>query len=235
MSSIDTESSMTHATCIERLFTNPNPITPLLHVNSETRSFVLAQNFRNIESDEAKDFDMRRMFLRRHTDNDGHYPGGSSNTCRAVPVENRRYSLVDPENDIFFLGDPEVPGPDFILSTIDIMVRWMDKYCLDHIKRLAMPYYTWRKAFTGTRDCTLVEFKALDELFIIFVCCEVKPSTNYLHGIPNYVNPYFETVGPEVCTSRYYNLDVKYTSSGVPRVVVPFIFPRKAKLILSFS
>jgi len=203
---------------IERLFTNPTPIAPLLHVNSETRSFVLAKNFRNIESNRATDFDIRRMFLRRYIDDVERYgrrsPPVFYNIRRAVPVESRRYALVDTENYIFFLGDPEIsglgPGPDLILSTIDAMARWMDRYCLDHIKRLAMPYYTWANALKDLSVYRLTEFKALDELFIIFACCEVKPLMDYLHGMPNYVNPVSENVGPQVMD------DFEALSTGFP-------------------
>jgi hypothetical protein len=180
----------------ERFFTSPRLITPLLRVDSESRSFVLSQNFKPIECvKNYRDYDPKEMFLRRHG-RDGDHRGNprpdDMSFMRVSPIENRQFSLVDPRSDVFFVEDPHLQQRDFVLSSIDVTVRWIGPYCLEHLKRLAMPYYTWRKASMYCSLYTLTEFKALEELYISFLGCEEQsPGSDWVSSV-NGFNPHFE-------------------------------------------
>jgi hypothetical protein len=157
---------------------------------------VLSRNFKSIECvKDYQDYDIKKMFLRRHG-RDGDHRGNLRpdflGFMRAIPVENRQYSLVAPENDVFFLEDPRLQRPEFVLSSIDATVRWIGPYFLEHLKRLAMPYYTLRKASLYSSLHVLTEFKALEELYISFLGCEEQsPGTDWASSV-NGFNPHFE-------------------------------------------
>ncbi|MCC2770675.1 hypothetical protein LK516_22525, partial [Parabacteroides distasonis] len=72
---------------------------------------------------------------------------------------------IDPKHDVLSLEDLNLPRATVTLSTIDVVVRWADANCLDNLRRLAIPYYTWRKASICKYLYRLMEFKALEELY----------------------------------------------------------------------
>jgi len=197
------ESSMIRK-ATERFFTNALLITPLLHVDSESRSFLLSQNFRSIECvRHYQDYDSKKMFLHRYG-RDGDHRGNPSPTfdfrgfMRAVPIQNQQYSLVDPKSDVFFLEDPRLQQSEFVISSIDVVVRWIGPYFLKNLKRLAVPYYTWRKATIHLNLNTITEFNALEELYISLLGCEeLSPGSDW-PSIVNGFNPHFEEMETHV-------------------------------------
>jgi hypothetical protein len=164
----------------ERLFTTPNLITPLLHVDSETRNFVLSQGFQPMECARypTAEYDSSVVFLNHHGrngDRRGNPRPKSFLYLRAIPIQNQQYVLADPRTDVFFLEGPRLPQVErvqFVLSAIDAAVRWIDPYFLENLRRLAVLYYIFRNASNSKYLSTLTEFKALEELYISFLCCK---------------------------------------------------------------
>jgi hypothetical protein len=85
---------------------------------------------------------------------------------------NRPFALIDPRNDILFLQDPPhavyqtgVP----VVSSLEILVRWLDPEIIANVRRLAIPYYSLRKTRVLGHLEVLMEFKGLNELCVSFL------------------------------------------------------------------
>lgn len=89
---------------------------------------------------------------------------------RELPVANRSFALFDPKCDLLFLQDPASPGYQAPkVSSINILVRWLEPEVLSGVRKLAIPYYSWRKTRVARSLKVFMEFKALEELWISFL------------------------------------------------------------------
>ena len=84
---------------------------------------------------------------------------------------SRPYALLDPSHDIVFLQDPprtlDKTG-GLVISSLVILLRW-SPVLISSLRRLAVPYFTWRKTRNNGRLDVLTELGALEELFVSFL------------------------------------------------------------------
>jgi hypothetical protein len=97
----------------------------------------------------------------------------------------RPFALVDPKRDILFLEDPQMPahfGSGSIVSSLSILVRWIEHEIILNLRRLAIPYYSWRKCRITETLTVLKEFKGLTELYVSFMG-GYEPGSTWSDGI----------------------------------------------------
>jgi hypothetical protein len=151
-------------TYVECLFTNPHPLPPLRRVNREMRHLHESKTKAAIESFKPSiPYNGRNMVT---------YPRPNKSSLisrfyeRAVRKHqaSRKYSFIEPKIDVYFLQDyPGLPR-----STIDTMVRWLDRRSMENLTRLAVLHHTWQAAVVEGFLCALREFLGLEELWIVF-------------------------------------------------------------------
>ena len=86
--------------------------------------------------------------------------------------DQRPYALLDPRRDMVLLQDParmrdRMGG--FVISSLEILLRWLGKDLVRCLRRLAIPYFTWRKMKRRGTLRLLMEFGALEELYVSFL------------------------------------------------------------------
>jgi 2EXR family len=98
------------------------------------------------------------------------YPGST----RAPPV------LFNPDIDVLFLADPLSMRK---MSSLAVLVRWLEKDVVETVRNLAVPYYSWRKDNTFGNLGVLEKFKRLERLWVCFVGDEGKKSAGWLAAV----------------------------------------------------
>ena len=153
-------------TFIERIYSTPHSLS-CLHICSEARRVAL-KKYVKLNADVHMDFrgDMELVlapFSSSFSDPEAQY-------CLSTLKGSRSYALFDPSHDILFLQDPprtvDRTG-GLVISSLEILSRWcpVDKA---RLKRLALPYYTWRKTRNNGRLRLLREF-GLEDLVVSFL------------------------------------------------------------------
>jgi hypothetical protein len=82
---------------------------------------------------------------------------------RATPI------LFNPGQDVLFLADPSHTR---LVSSLAILVRWLEKEFVKSVRYLALPYSSWRRDRLYGNLGELKKFKALERLWICFVADE---------------------------------------------------------------
>jgi len=87
----------------------------------------------------------------------------------APPSPNHSPVLFNPDLDILFLADP--PSSHLVrhVPSLSVLVRWLDQSVIGSVRRLAIPYYSWRKDKTFNQLDLLFGFKSLERLWVCFV------------------------------------------------------------------
>ncbi|PMD61185.1 uncharacterized protein K444DRAFT_611454 [Hyaloscypha bicolor E] len=88
-------------------------------------------------------------------------------STRATPV------LFNPDIDVLFLADPPSTRK---VSSLSVLVRWLERDVVESARNLALPYYSWRKDYTFGNLGALKQFKSLERLWVCFVGDEGKKS-----------------------------------------------------------
>jgi hypothetical protein len=83
-------------------------------------------------------------------------------------------TLFNPKKDVLFLADPQYLDPkswehEDLMSSLDILLRWLDPRILAELKYLAIPYATWRRDRTYGHLARLREFKNLKRIWVCFL------------------------------------------------------------------
>ena len=167
----------------ERVYTAPQPFVPLLGVCRDSRQVVL-RNYVRINAD-MKTHDPREVhhwpwILTSLNTSSDH--GRRAEEVKAQEDQGRYYlatlegkrpfALLDPKSDILFLQDPprnSNPLGAETRSSLATLIRWVDAAVLRNLRRLALPYSTWKKMNNFDLLHLLLEFKELEELCISFL------------------------------------------------------------------
>lgn len=86
-----------------------------------------------------------------------------------APPSKHSLTLFNPTLDILFLADP--PSSHLVrhVPSLSVLVRWLDQSVVESVRRLAVPYYSWRKDRTFNQLGLLLRFKSLERLWVCFV------------------------------------------------------------------
>jgi hypothetical protein len=156
----------------------PN-FSALLHVNRQTRDLVL-KRWRFLGVPEPKDewdLTVDREEIEMHGEgstwrSSSFMPpevqddGRESMFYLAPPPPRHNFTLFNPELDVLFLADP--PSTRRV-SSLSVLVRWLDPSVIENVTGLAIPYYSWRKDKTFKHLGLLLKFKSLRRLWVCFV------------------------------------------------------------------
>lgn len=149
---------------MERVYTQPHDLGAL-HICAEARRTVLKQYVR-VSAD--TEFRGATECLGQM----GGHDGEEMVHCLGSLKGEGPYALLDPGRDIVLLQDPprmrDRTG-GFVISSLDILLRWLGNDVVSSLRRLAIPYYTWRKTKNRGRLKLLMEFGALEELYVSFL------------------------------------------------------------------
>ena len=74
--------------------------------------------------------------------------------------------LFNPKIDAMFLADP--PGSHQI-SSLSVLVRWLDTSVVESVRRLGIAYSTWKKDRTFEQLVLLTKFKGLERVWVCLV------------------------------------------------------------------
>jgi hypothetical protein len=96
------------------------------------------------------------------------------------PSLNTPPILFNPNIDLLFLADPPSTRK---VSSLSVLVRWLDKDIVASLRNLAIPYYSWRKDNTFGQIGCLRDFKRLERLWIAFVGDEGRESAGWLAAV----------------------------------------------------
>jgi hypothetical protein len=153
-------------TFIERIYSTPQNLS-CLHICSASRQVALKRYVRvnaDMELCGDKKFEILPSSYPKTDEIEAQYYLSSLKGSRP-------YALLDPSHDIVFLQDPprtlDRTG-GLVISSLDILLRW-SPVPVSSLKRLAVPYFTWRKTRNNGRLVVLRELVALEELFVSFL------------------------------------------------------------------
>lgn len=153
-------------TFIERIYTSPQDLG-CLHICSEARKIAL-KSYLRVNADTNFLGDMQFECLPTAKQSDEH----ETMFCLGTLKGDRPYALLDPWRDIVFLQDPPemrdaIGG--LVISSMEILLRWLGTKTIHSLRRLAIPYYTWRKTKNAVGLKLLLEFEGLEELYVSFL------------------------------------------------------------------
>jgi hypothetical protein len=146
-------------TFVERIYTIPHSLS-CLHTCAQARKIALKKYLR-INADLKFQGEMQFVCI------NGHETMYWLGTLKGP----RPFALLDPERDVLFLQDPPRTRDrtgTLVTSSLEILLRWLP-VPIHALKRLAIPYYTWRKTRNNERLELLKEFENLEELYISFL------------------------------------------------------------------
>jgi hypothetical protein len=109
----------------------------------------------------------------------------------------------------------------FVISSLEILLRWLDTSIIQSLRRLAIPYYTWRKTRNTVGLKLLLEFGALEELYVSFLGASFEGRgrkenwSDVVGGLWSHVPEVDEEVNADV-----EGLKRRYPGWKVPRVKV---------------
>jgi 2EXR family len=157
----------------------------LLYVNRETRGLIL-KRWKVIKDVEVlRREHMRRVAYERYVDGergldpkpprrkDGWkvtgpeaMPDGSQSVFYLHPSSPSSPVLYNPEQDVLFLADPPSTRK---VSSLSVMVRWLEKEIVESARFLAIPYYSWSKDNTFGHLRSLRSFEKAERVWVCFV------------------------------------------------------------------
>lgn len=142
----------------------------LLHINSETRVFARKA---------CQTIPSARVFRKR----DEEVTSGLRELVRSV-VGHETYflncgmkdgppTLFNPRRDILFLTDParadSSRGNEDLISSLAVLLRWLDPAIVKEVRYLAIPYPTWRRDLMYGYLKRLKEFARLERIWVYFM------------------------------------------------------------------
>ena len=154
-------------TYIERVYAATQPLSPVFHVCRESRALVIQRYVQlNADTELLGERELENLPPRIQSDD------LEIVHCRATARGDKPFALLDPRKDILFLQDPHqmmnsLGGP--LISSLAIMMRWMSKEIIEHLRSIAIPYFTWRKTRKVESLELLMGFKGLEELYVSFL------------------------------------------------------------------
>ena len=201
---------------VDRLQSPHQPLCALYYVNRETRTLLLkkwkvlqgieivgkndmrAIGFDRFEEEERRE-PVRRTGWRVKGAEDQTPIGGQDSIFYLHPPSfNTPPVLFNPDIDLLFLADPPSTRK---VSSISVLVRWLDKDVVESVKNLAIPYYSWRKDNTFGKIGSLKEFKSLQRLWVAFVGDEGRENIGWLAAV-NRGEVWAEQGEPYLCEIR---------------------------------
>jgi hypothetical protein len=174
-------------TFTDRMGSPKQEVSALLCVDREVRELVLKQwkvldgvgglGVRERFEGESGAGDGETVGLRRGGMGDGNWRfkapevqgDGVESMFYLAPFSNNNLPLFNPTLDILFLADP--PSSHLVrhVPSLSVLVRWLDQGVIESVRRLAIPYYSWRKDRTFNQLGLLLRFKSLERLWVCFV------------------------------------------------------------------
>ena len=157
----------------ERLYAKFKARPVIFHVNQESRSLALrhydtslradahwtATSSSNLNCDTCSSLNIRM-------------PASLDKPAYAqiIPTGDWPAVVLSPVGDTLFLQDPprmRKPDGGPVISSLEVLVRWLSPNIRKSLRCLAFPYFTWHKdrAF-GSYLRGLMEFQALEELWV---------------------------------------------------------------------
>lgn len=146
------------------------PVSVLLHINSETRA--LARNG-------CKTIPSARVFRKQ----DGDVKSKLSEPLQSVVGHDTYFlnsgmkvgpsALFHPQRDMLFLADParanSSRGNEDLISSLAVLLRWLDPALMSSIRYLAISYPTWRRDLMYGYLKRLKEFTKLERIWVYFM------------------------------------------------------------------
>jgi hypothetical protein len=86
-----------------------------------------------------------------------------------APPSKHSLTLFNPALDVLFLADPPSSHLARHVPSLSVLVRWLDRSVIESVRRLAVPYCSWRKDRTFNQLGSLLRFKSLERLWVCFV------------------------------------------------------------------
>ncbi|KAE9368285.1 hypothetical protein N431DRAFT_428128 [Stipitochalara longipes BDJ] len=187
----------------------------LFYVNRETRGLVLKRwkvlqgiqvlgmnEMRRVGYDRFEEEDRKAPVWRigwRVKGPEAHDDTGAKDSIFYLhpPSLNTPPVLFNPEIDLLFLADPPSTRK---VSSLSVLVRWLDKDIVESVKNLAIPYYSWRKDYTFGKIGCLRDFKELQRLWVTFVGDEGRENAGWLAAVRGEVGQ--EQGEPYLCEIR---------------------------------
>jgi hypothetical protein len=171
-------------TFVDHVHVHDQSLPSLLHVNRQTRDLVL-KKWRTLH---RLDYKREGGMISSQGGatgtgeerRDGKWLGfkppevqndGLESMFYLAPPLRHNLGLFNPELDILFLADPPSTHhlPTYLVSSLSVLVRWLDQSVIESVTGLAIPYYTWRKDRTFKQLGLLFKFKRLQRLWVCFV------------------------------------------------------------------
>jgi len=183
---------------VEHLQSPYQALPALLYVNRETRTLLLkkwkvlqgievlgkkdmrALGFDRFEEEERREPVRRTGWRVKGAEAQTSTGGQESIFYLHPPSLNTPPVLFNPDIDLLFLADPPSTRK---VSSISVLVRWLDKEVVESVKNLAIPYYSWRKDNTFGKIGCLREFESLQRLWVAFVGDEGRENAGWLAAV----------------------------------------------------
>jgi hypothetical protein len=153
-------------------------LNPLMQVSTESRK-VLSKNCLNIPTARLKPGCKYILSLQDiYTDTAfgmGEYISTREHEAYFLNcfLERGPLTTFTPRHDILFLADPpniDASGSsEDLISSLEILLRWLDSSVVKNIRYLSMPYATWRRDHLSGDLKRLKEFEKLEKIWVCFV------------------------------------------------------------------
>jgi hypothetical protein len=165
------ENSVWIRTYFERLYTSACPVRPALYyVCQQARAVVLETHYsipNDQYSSQASAFEWELEGVPPQIEDDGRVQvvhklaRGKGEVCALVNIRRDIIFLQVHEQEIIRSSGPMV-------SSLEVLMRWLGADARSSLRRLALPYYAWRKARLRKSLWLVTQLTALEELLVCF-------------------------------------------------------------------